>query len=277
MGRFSNGRSTDPEFDGRALAALGSVVVVINCRCGAFGFFSTRELEERTGQAVNAGLLDQVQALCWVQDNIASFGGDPDRVTIFGQLAGGISCRMHRISPASKGLFSRVQIQSGGGLNEAEFQALCEESLKRAGWTLKDLYDREAEEVYSVLDRVSCDLLERQELALFQPFEDGVTLTDVPGVLLARGEGAAVPTICGTVAGDSWMFSRKVEGTLHELGSIAYYRGLSFAASQSLAHAADALGRPIRTYCMDRPPAAEKGEFLPPWRTALWREDPAWL
>lgn len=138
-GGFSNGRSTDLEFDGRALAALGSVVVVINCRCGAFGFFSTMELEERTGQAVNAGLLDQVQALRWVQDNIASFGGDPDRVTIFGQSAGGISCRMHLVSPASKGLFSRVQIQSGGGLNEAdlvrpkaEFQALCEESLKRA-------------------------------------------------------------------------------------------------------------------------------------------------
>lgn len=112
-----------------------------------------------------------------------------------------------------------------------------------------------------MLDRVSCDLLKRRELALFQPFVDGVTLTDVPGVLLARGEGAAVPTICGTVAGDSWMFSRKVEGTLHELGSIAYYRGLSSAASQSLARAADALGRPIRTYCMDRPQPPKKESF----------------
>ncbi|XP_051025141.1 acylcarnitine hydrolase-like isoform X2 [Acomys russatus] len=97
-------------YDGSTLAATEDVVVVtIQYRLGVSGFFSTGDQHARG----NWGLLDQVAALRWVQQNIAHFGGNPHRVTIFGQSAGGISVSSHVVSPMSKGLFHRAIIESG--------------------------------------------------------------------------------------------------------------------------------------------------------------------
>ncbi|XP_053345548.1 liver carboxylesterase-like [Clarias gariepinus] len=97
-------------FDGHALAAYQNVVVVlIQYRLGLFGFFSTGD-EHAPG---NYGLLDQVAALQWVQENIHSFGGDPGLVTIFGQSAGGSSVSYHILSPLSAGLFRYAIAESG--------------------------------------------------------------------------------------------------------------------------------------------------------------------
>ncbi|XP_078608506.1 carboxylesterase 1D-like [Branchiostoma floridae x Branchiostoma japonicum] len=93
-----------------SLAAHQDVVVVtINYRLGPLGFLSTGD-ENAPG---NFGLLDQVQAMRWVQENIRNFGGDPDRVTIFGTSAGGASVCYHVVYPLSKGLFQRAISQSG--------------------------------------------------------------------------------------------------------------------------------------------------------------------
>ncbi|XP_066290524.1 carboxylesterase 1D-like [Branchiostoma lanceolatum] len=86
-----------------------AVVVSINYRVGVHGFLSTGD----ANAPGNFGLLDQVQAMVWVQENIRNFGGDPDRVTIFGQSAGGASVCYHVVSPLSKGLFQRAISQSG--------------------------------------------------------------------------------------------------------------------------------------------------------------------
>lgn len=97
-------------YDGSALAAFEDVVVVtVQYRLGILGFFSTGD-RHATG---NWGFLDQVAALRWVQQNIASFGGDPDRVTIFGSSAGAISVSTHVVSPLSQGLFHRAIMESG--------------------------------------------------------------------------------------------------------------------------------------------------------------------
>ncbi|XP_063169053.1 cocaine esterase isoform X3 [Candoia aspera] len=97
-------------YDGSALSAYGNVVVVvIQYRLGIPGFFSTGSPEARG----NWGLLDQVAALRWVQENIASFGGDPSCVTIFGESAGGFSVGAQILSPLSKGLFHRAISESG--------------------------------------------------------------------------------------------------------------------------------------------------------------------
>ncbi|XP_049642350.1 cocaine esterase-like isoform X1 [Suncus etruscus] len=97
-------------YDGSALAAFEDVVVVtVQYRLGILGFFSTGD-RHATG---NWGFLDQVAALRWVQQNIASFGGDPDRVTIFGSSAGAVSVSTHVISPLSQGLFHRAIMESG--------------------------------------------------------------------------------------------------------------------------------------------------------------------
>ncbi|XP_032440594.1 putative inactive carboxylesterase 4 [Xiphophorus hellerii] len=97
-------------FDGSALAAYQDVVVVlIQYRLGVLGFLSTGD-EHMPG---NFGLLDQIQALKWVKENIHSFGGNPDLVTIFGVSAGGISVSLLLLSPLSDGLFHRAIAQSG--------------------------------------------------------------------------------------------------------------------------------------------------------------------
>ncbi|XP_067658961.1 cocaine esterase-like [Haliotis asinina] len=85
------------------------IVVVVQYRLGVFGFLSTGNVEAPG----NFGLLDQVLALEWVQKNIASFGGDPNSVTIVGESAGGASVSLHTLSPRSKGLFKRAIMQSG--------------------------------------------------------------------------------------------------------------------------------------------------------------------
>ncbi|CAB0029994.1 unnamed protein product [Trichogramma brassicae] len=89
------------------------VLVTLNYRLGIFGFLN---LEDKLAPG-NQGLKDQVMALKWVRDNIASFGGDPDRVTIFGESAGAASVHYLTLSPMTKGLFRQAIIQSGTALN----------------------------------------------------------------------------------------------------------------------------------------------------------------
>ncbi|XP_070551121.1 carboxylesterase 1D-like [Ptychodera flava] len=97
-------------YDGTVLAAVGDVVVVtFNYRLGALGFFVTGD-EHATG---NYGLYDQIAALQWIQTNIEAFGGDPNKVTVFGESAGSISAEFLLLSPLTDGLFHRVILQSG--------------------------------------------------------------------------------------------------------------------------------------------------------------------
>ncbi|CAG4953900.1 unnamed protein product [Parnassius apollo] len=95
------------------LVGAGVVLVTLNYRLGALGFLSL-ENDEVPG---NMGLKDQVMAMKWVQENIEFFGGDPERVTIFGESAGAVSVHLHTLSPASKGLFHRAIAQSGVALS----------------------------------------------------------------------------------------------------------------------------------------------------------------
>ena len=115
-GAFLVGSGSLPIFDGSALAQRGAVVVTINYRLGRLGFLAHPELsaEQPYRASGNYGLLDQIAALRWVQANIAAFGGDPNRVTIFGQSASSSSVSSLMASPLAKGLFHRAIGQSGG-------------------------------------------------------------------------------------------------------------------------------------------------------------------
>ncbi|NUW34720.1 carboxylesterase/lipase family protein [Nonomuraea sp. SMC257] len=109
-GGYMYGWSGDPVFDGRVLARDGVVVVTFNYRLSAEGF------GHFPGAPANRGLLDQVAALRWVGDNIAAFGGDPDRVTVFGESAGAGSIAALMTMPQAAGLFRRAIVQSVPGL-----------------------------------------------------------------------------------------------------------------------------------------------------------------
>ncbi|CAG5123028.1 unnamed protein product [Candidula unifasciata] len=112
-GAYNTGSGSDFRYDGSTLADRGVVIVTINYRLGAYGFLSTED-DVMPG---NYGLLDQVLALKWVQKNIHAFGGDPNKVTIFGESAGSSSVSLHVLSPLSKGLFHRAIMQSGCSLS----------------------------------------------------------------------------------------------------------------------------------------------------------------
>lgn len=121
-GGFTAGATSIPQYNGANLAKKGVLVVSVAYRLGAFGFMAHPELSaENKGHSGNYGLLDQIAGLRWVQRNIAAFGGNPHRVTIFGESAGGISVSMLAASPLAKGLFQGAISESGGSFGPARF------------------------------------------------------------------------------------------------------------------------------------------------------------
>lgn len=114
-GRFIAGSGSEQAYDGTGLASKGVVVVTLNYRVGILGFLATPELSDESGHNAsgNYGILDQIAALKWVKENISAFGGDPCKVTIGGQSAGGASTAIHVLSPLSRGLFRAAIPQSG--------------------------------------------------------------------------------------------------------------------------------------------------------------------
>ncbi|HEX5075299.1 MAG TPA: carboxylesterase family protein [Gemmatimonadaceae bacterium] len=108
-GALQSGASRDPMYDGKRLAARGVVVVSINYRLGVLGWLAHPDLSKESPDGIsgNYGLLDQIQALTWVKDNIAAFGGDPANVTIAGESAGALSVMYLMTSPLARGLFAK--------------------------------------------------------------------------------------------------------------------------------------------------------------------------
>ncbi len=133
-GGFSAGSTSEPRQDGGNLSKKGVLVVSLNYRLGAFGFLAHPELSRESGHngSGNFGLLDQVAALEWVRRNIATFGGDPDQVTIFGESAGSFSVSALLASPLARGLFQRAIGESGAFLGNT-LQAYPLADAERAG------------------------------------------------------------------------------------------------------------------------------------------------
>jgi para-nitrobenzyl esterase len=121
-GGFNAGATSVPLYSGENLAKKGVVVASISYRLGPFGFLALPELSAESGGhgSGNYGLLDQVAGLGWIKRNIAAFGGDPNRVTIFGESAGGISVSILAASPLAKGLLQGAISESGGSFAPAK-------------------------------------------------------------------------------------------------------------------------------------------------------------
>lgn len=136
-GSFVAGAGSDvTSEDAAVLTARGVIVATVNYRLGVFGFLASKHLKDAaTGAVGNFGLLDQRLGLSFLRSHIAAFGGDPERITVFGWSSGAFSVAAHLVMPASFGLFQRAIMQSGGfaswtiPFNEANFnqtaQCLC--------------------------------------------------------------------------------------------------------------------------------------------------------
>ncbi|XP_006863700.1 PREDICTED: cocaine esterase [Chrysochloris asiatica] len=182
-------------YDGSVLAAFEDVVIVtIQYRLGILGFFSTGDKHA----AGNWGYLDQVAALRWVQQNIAHFGGNPGRVTIFGESAGGTSVSSHVVSPMSQGLFHGAIMESGVALLPGLITSSAEVIFTMVA-NLSACGQVDSEALVDCLRGKS----EEEILAINKPFKltpgvvDGVFLPRHPQELLASDDFQPVPSIIG--------------------------------------------------------------------------------
>ena len=213
-GGFFAGFGGEERHNGARLAQKGAVVVTLNYRLGAFGFLAHPALaaESPHHAAGNYGLLDQIAALQWVKRNIARFGGDPSRVTIFGESAGGMSVGSLIASPLAKGLFQRAILESGTGINigvgsRADAQKVAmqfAESLHVRGSGADAARQLRALNPDTIL---AASLHLGPQGPVFWPVVDGWVLPRSVDSALLRGAANLVPVIAGTNRdeGDEWM------------------------------------------------------------------------
>lgn len=192
-GAFQQGSAANPVFVRGDLPRQGVVLVTINYRLGPFGFMAHPELSAAAGGASgNYGLLDMAAALRWVQRNIAGFGGDPAKVTVFGQSAGAHGVVALMASPQTRGLFRHAIAQSFG-ISPTPSLASAEEQGTRLA---KEAGDGS---VASLRALGAEQLLERYlaQSARFMPIVDGQFLLKPLGEIFAAGEQQAVPFLTG--------------------------------------------------------------------------------
>ncbi|XP_043476975.1 esterase FE4-like [Leptopilina heterotoma] len=210
-GGYFFGDSSPSVYGPNYLLDKNILLVSMNYRLGIFGFFTT-------GDSVapgNFGLKDQALALKWVQKNIKNFGGDPNRVTLFGESAGGASVNLHAISDASNGLFQQYIIQSGSALcpwvfrNKIEYKPLINAIVGKIDCSCDD-----SEHVVDCLRNKSVETLLRAKKSLVNNFpsliwvptdelnSEDAFLTDSPKNLIVKNKMKDQPFMSGTVVNE---------------------------------------------------------------------------
>ncbi|WP_380779551.1 carboxylesterase/lipase family protein [Sphingomonas sp. R86520] len=194
-----------------AITDGGIVLVSIQYRLGALGFLSHPALSrEQGGRSGNYALMDQQAALGWVKRNIARFGGDPARVTIAGESAGAQDVALHRLAPASRGLFAQAIEESGTAGFGVKPRSLAQNErlgslittaagLPEAA-TAAQLRALPVDRLLAVQDMVDVPDLDDDSFIWLQAVVDGRVLTDTPARLLARGQVDRTPLIIGVNA-----------------------------------------------------------------------------
>ncbi len=206
-GSFVIGAASLPVYDGARLAHDGDVIVVsANYRLGALGFCDARPW----GGVANCGVRDAIAALEWVRDNIAAFGGDPERVTAFGESAGGGIVLHALASPMAAGLVAGVIVQSGATeyTLTADRAAVVTEMLC-AELGIDDparLDEVAADDVIDAQSRAQGRLLETVGMMPFHPSIDDEVVLDRPAATLATGAAAGVRMLAGTTADEMRLF-----------------------------------------------------------------------
>ena len=227
-GGFSIGSGAQRFYDGTHFAENGAVLVTINYRLGPFGFLAHPALSAESPQNAsgNFGLLDQIAALTWVRHNIAAFGGDPDRVTIFGESAGGMSVGFLLASPLASGLFHRAILQSGvpGAGSPLRDTTGPNPSAEATGIAvarelgIPDPASDSPQTAARLRDVPAETLLEttNPRVGLFGkgrrlwPVVDGHVLPRPPDHLFARGVYNHVPVLLGSNADEGTLFLRQL-------------------------------------------------------------------
>lgn len=216
-GGFLTGSGSEPVYDGTRFALdHNTVVVTINYRLGVFGFLSHPSLATPTGGTGNWGFLDQQAALRWVQANASRFGGDPARVTIFGESAGATSVLLHNVSAGSRGLFARSIVESSPAPrlpDLARANGFGERVAQGVGCTSGDvaacLRAAEPQRLYNALTSSGepGGPFFQERGFYYLPTIDGVSFTEQPLASFRAGRSSAAPMILGTNSDEGTVFT----------------------------------------------------------------------
>ncbi len=190
------GSGSHPVSRGEALACRGAIVVTMNYRVGALGYLAHPELTREQGASGNYACADVIESLQWVQRNIAAFGGDSQRVTLFGQSAGASLVTVLMASPLAKGLFQRAIVHSGGRFNGSPPGPPAIRTLAQAEQMGLKMAGEAGALTLKQLRSLPADALEAPR-GFWGPIVDGRVLQEAPDRVFERGEEAPVPLLVG--------------------------------------------------------------------------------
>jgi len=204
-GGFIAGDGSEPRYEGESMARnKGIVTITINYRLGVFGFLSHPELtaESSNSASGNYGLLDQAQALKWVKENVAAFGGDSDKITIAGESAGSISVSALMVSPLSRDLFRGAIGESGSILGALSARPL--DQGEKVGEKFASILGAQS---LSEMRKLSADSLlattAQQNVPRFPITIDGHLFPKSPYKIFENGQQSQVPLLVGWNSGES--------------------------------------------------------------------------
>lgn len=205
-GGFTGGCGHEKHFDVPVWPTKGVIGVTLNYRLGPLGFVCLPELKKEAGFTGNYGLYDQLAAIEWVKTNIASFGGNPDNITIMGQSAGAMSVQQHSLSPITKGLFHKAVMSSGGGVNKIlsaapaeKHYAFWQKAMENAGCeTLEQFRNIPVEKLFEVWNQTKKELRTPGSF----PCIDGRLVVGSGAELLTAGKQHQIPYMAGTTSED---------------------------------------------------------------------------
>lgn len=225
-GGYAVGSANEPILQSGAFAASGVVEVTVNYRLGALGFLHI------PGQPDNRGLLDLLAALSWVRDNIASFGGDPERVTFAGRSAGGFAIAAVMAMPTARGLFARAMPQSGASTAIAtmvDAQKLTARMCAALGTSPEGLVNIPINDLLAAQRDLCNQSYEHHDFdrdgtaamlgVPFVPIIDGVTLLEHPETAAAAGRIARVPMMIGCTSAEYLTHSSVLPAELDYAGA----------------------------------------------------------
>src|SRR5690606_7286234 len=266
-GGFSYGATSEPVYDGAALAKKGVVLVSIAYRVGQLGFLAHPELSAENPEKTsgNYGLLDMIAGLQWVKDNIAAFGGDSDKVTIFGESAGGIAVSMLSASPLAKGLFHGAISQSGGSFGPTRSTTFPGENMKTLEMAEKDglkYAEKAGDTSLAGLRNIPADKLPMvMGMGGAWPIVDGYVIPDDQYKLYEAGKYNDTPILVGYNSDEGASFTRTTDP--EEFISSVELRYGKFADSLLKAYPVDSTSVPKTARDLSRDAAFG-------WQTWAW-------
>ena len=267
-GAFISGWGSEKEFDGAAYCRRGVVFVSVEYRCNVFGYLAHPWLTEESGSSGNYGTLDQIAALDWVYENIASFGGDAKNITVFGQSAGAMSTQTLVSSPLTGDKIAKAILQSGGSYGAGLHRDISLAEQEDYGRmfaevlgvnSLEEMRAKSAGEIFKAVGPFFAKAMPMANGLFLTPTMDGRVLTGGYYELMDKGEIKDIPYMLGCTKDDIMT----TEDTKRPEDSPLYQGSIAFS------HKLEELGhRPAYVYYFTRDlPGDEQGA----WHSAeLW-------